>query len=79
LSNSHVFFNDEHNHPENSRKCHVFVVAAPTWQDARFWMSWANVLKSGMGMWSRAYSLKSSPDASLADIVCGGSGGGGAG
>ena len=39
-------------------------------------MSRANASKSGMGMWPRAYSLKSSLDALLADILCDGGGGG---
>ena len=49
------FFDDEHAHPKNSRKCRVSVFAAPTQRDARFWMSRANASKSGMGMWPGAY------------------------
>ena len=34
-----------------------------------FWMSRANASKSGMGMWPRAYCVRSLSEASLADIV----------
>ncbi len=70
-------FDNKHTRPKNSRKCRVSVVPMPTWQDAQFLMSRAKASKSGMGMWPGTSLLMSSSDASLADIILGGSSGGG--
>ena len=40
-------FNNVYGNPKNSRKCRFSVDAARTGQDARFWISRANVSKSG--------------------------------
>ncbi len=75
MSNFHVFFDDEHARPEK-------LTEVPHLHLRRTNMVRRLVVdasKSGMGMWLRATSLKSSSYALLADIVCGGSGGSGSG